>query len=68
MDDVQGYAFVVGIVFFVGLALLHYVNQPKCPSCEKRGTLRWRHARNDGGPDGRFKNNPRICSSCGWEG
>lgn len=42
-----------------------YFSAKKCPSCERRWTIRPRHSRKDGKKDLRFNDNPLICD-CGW--
>ena len=56
----------IGTGLLIGLIALVYYSQPSCPNCQKRwaGTA-WDHARQDGGPDGRFRDNYRRCCGCG---
>jgi S-DNA-T family DNA segregation ATPase FtsK/SpoIIIE len=58
-----------GIAIVVLAALLPFVRNAgkKCPVCDRRGA-KYRYQRRDGGSDRRYKDNPLICSSCGYVG
>lgn len=57
--------FVVVLVACVAAALFVHLSRAPCPSCGRRGTVRWLQPRRDGGPDRRYSTNYRLCS-CGW--
>ncbi|MEQ8454934.1 MAG: TerB family tellurite resistance protein [Sandaracinaceae bacterium] len=57
--------FVVALVACMAAALFVHLSREPCPSCGRRGTVRWVHARRDGGPDRRYSTNFRLCG-CGW--
>ncbi len=54
---------ILAAVALAVFAVAHLL-QEECPSCRARGTIGWKHARADGGPDGRFKSNFRYCRAC----
>lgn len=58
---------LLGVLLVVGLmiAIGHFSSEP-CPKCGTRGTVKHRHTKVDGGPDRRYKDNPKVCSNCGW--
>jgi len=39
-----------------------------CPSCGAANSKKFLHQRRDGGPDGRYSHNPKVCRKCGHEG
>jgi len=55
-----------GLLLFVVILASVYLNQPQCPSCQQRGTVKWIHQRKDGRADQRFNDNYQTCSACGW--
>lgn len=62
------------IIFLVVGALVaavvwwNWAMAPLCPGCGAPRSKRWRHQRNDGGPDRRYANNAFVCTRCGHEG
>jgi hypothetical protein len=57
------------LLWFLGfmgvvLALLFWINMPKCKSCGSR-SFGHTHRRVDGGPDRRYHDNPIRCQRCG---
>lgn len=60
-------ALFAGIGVLLVILVAAYFGQEQCPACKSRGSVSWRFARKGGGPDLRFKDNAKTCSSCGWE-
>lgn len=57
------------VIFVVALGLLGlclFLAMEQCPSCARRGTVRWLHSRVNGGPDRRYATNYRFCTNCNW--
>lgn len=54
--------FVVVCILLVG-ALLTALFGARCPRCNSTQVY-YRHARKDGGPDRRYRNNPLLCRNC----
>lgn len=54
-----------GIVITLAI-IVNYLTSEKCPRCSRRGTISYIHPRKDGGPDRRYKYNPRRCRKCGY--
>jgi hypothetical protein len=67
MDDSPA-TLLAGIAagLLVVLPVLVYFGQERCPQCQERGTIRWRHQARRGGPDRRYRDNPRECRRCGY--
>lgn len=38
----------------------------QCPKCGERA-VHWKHERQDGHADQRYKHNPHWCAECGWK-
>ncbi len=57
---------VITIVGAIVLGVMIYLAMEPCPSCGRRGTVRWQHQRKRGGPDRRYSNNHQFCTACNW--